>query len=113
MGKPSPSNQPQEARTRNFREVSLGFSKKITQEESRRCPQCATATCLPACPLGIDIPGFIRLLREGDTSQALERIRQQNPFPAICGRICPAPCEESCVFHADGEPIAIRDLERF
>lgn len=71
------------------------------------------ASCLPACPLGIDIPGFIRLLREGDTALALERIRKENPFPAICGRICPAPCEGSCVFHADGNPIAIRALERF
>jgi glutamate synthase (NADPH/NADH) small chain len=71
------------------------------------------ATCLPACPLGIDIPGFIRLLREGDTALALERIKKENPFPAICGRICPAPCEEACVFHTDGQPIAIRELERF
>jgi len=91
----------------------LGFIKKITQEEARRCPQCAVATCLPGCPLGIDIPGFIRLLREGETAQALERIKKENPFPAICGRICPAPCEQACVFHADGEPIAIRGLERF
>jgi glutamate synthase (NADPH/NADH) small chain len=63
--------------------------------------------------LGIDIPGFIRLLREGDTALALERIKKENPFPAICGRICPAPCEDACVFNADGEPIAIRELERF
>ncbi len=68
---------------------------------------------MPACPLGIDIPGFIRLLREGDTVLALERIKKENPFPAICGHICPAPCEQACVFHADGAPIAIRALERF
>ena len=91
----------------------MGFNKKIAQDESRRCPQCAVATCLPGCPLGIDIPGFIRLLREGDTAQALERIKKENPFPAICGHICPAPCEEACVFHTDGHPIAIRSLERF
>ena len=91
----------------------MGFNKKITLEEARRCPQCAVATCIPACPLGIDIPGFIRLLREGDAVLALERIKKENPFPAICGRICPAPCEQGCVFHADGEPIAIRGLERF
>jgi len=91
----------------------LGLNKKIAQDEARRCPQCAVATCLSGCPLGIDIPGFIRLLREGDTVLALERIKKENPFPAICGRICPAPCEQACVFHADGEPIAIRALERF
>jgi len=91
----------------------LGFSKKIAQDEARRCPQCAVATCLPGCPLGIDIPGFIRLLREGDNNLALERIKKENPFPSICGRICPAPCEEACVFYSDGHPIAIRSLERF
>jgi glutamate synthase (NADPH) small chain len=71
------------------------------------------ATCLPGCPLGVDIPGFIRFLREGDNLSACERIRKDNPFPEICGRICPAPCERVCIFHADGVPIAIRDLERF
>jgi glutamate synthase (NADPH/NADH) small chain len=68
---------------------------------------------LPGCPLGIDIPGFIRFLREGDAVQALERIKKENPFPSICGRICPAPCEEACIFFADGNPIPIRALERF
>jgi glutamate synthase (NADPH/NADH) small chain len=91
----------------------LGFNKKIAQDEARRCPQCAVAVCLSGCPLNIDIPGFIRLLREGQTGLALERIKKENPFPAICGRICPAPCEQACVFHAEGEPIAIRTLERF
>ena len=91
----------------------MGYNKKIAQDESRRCPQCAVATCLPGCPLGIDIPGFIRLLREGDATQALERIKKENPFPEICGHICPAPCENACVFYADGNPISIRNLERF
>ena len=91
----------------------MGFNKKIAQDESRRCPQCNVATCLPACPLGIDIPGFIRLLREGDTGLALERIKKENPFPAICGRVCPAPCEQACVFNAEGQSISIRALERF
>lgn len=68
---------------------------------------------MPACPLGVDIPGFIRLLREGDASLALERIKKENPFPAICGRVCPAPCEEACVLNADGQTISIRTLERF
>jgi glutamate synthase (NADPH) small chain len=63
--------------------------------------------------LGVDIPGFIRLLREDDTTAALERIRRENPFPAICSRICPAPCEPACIFHDEGSPIAVRSLERY
>ncbi|MBF0490483.1 MAG: FAD-dependent oxidoreductase, partial [Candidatus Omnitrophica bacterium] len=62
---------------------------------------------------GVDIPGFIRYLREGDSVSALEKIKKDNPFPAICGRICPAPCEGVCVFFEEGSPIAIRALERY
>ena len=76
----SPSYQPKETRVRNLREVSLGFSKKIAQDEARRCPQCAVATCLPGCPLGIDIPGFIRLLREGDTAFSPGAYQKREPF---------------------------------
>jgi len=65
------------------------------------------------CPLGIDIPGFIRLLREDDTPGALRVIRRNNPFPGICGRICPAPCESACIFNDEGAPISIRALERY
>lgn len=91
----------------------MGFTKKITSEESRRCPQCAQPFCLQGCPLGVDIPGFVRLLREADAPLALEKIKKDNPFPAICGRICTAPCEDLCVFHEEGSPIAIRSLERY
>ena len=52
-------------------------------------------------------------MREDDAAAALERIHRENPFPAICGRICPAPCEPACIFHEDGAPIAIRSLERY
>jgi glutamate synthase (NADPH/NADH) small chain len=113
MGQPKPPCQNPKERLSNTREVSLGFTKKISSEEARRCPQCAEPTCLSGCPLGIDIPGFIRFLREGDAVSALERIKQANPFPAICGRICPAPCERACIFEEDGAPIAIRTLERY
>ncbi len=71
------------------------------------------ATCLSGCPLGVDIPGFIRLLREDDALGALTRIRLENPFPAICGRICPAPCEKACIFHEEGAAVSIRALERY
>ena len=74
MGQAQPSYQPKGTRVSNLREVSLGFIKKISQEEARRCPQCQMPPCAPACPLGIDIPGFIRFLREGDATSALEKI---------------------------------------
>ena len=120
MGQPKPTCQNSQERLSNTREVSLGFTKKISTDEARRCPQCAQPTCLQAClpdrqgcPLGVDIPGFIRFLRESDAVSALERIKKDNPFPAICGRICPAPCESACIFHEEDSPIAIRALERY
>jgi glutamate synthase (NADPH/NADH) small chain len=110
---PRVQTQPGDKRIRHSREVSLGYPKKVAQEEARRCPQCSDPVCMPGCPLGIDIPRFIRYLRENDPVKALENIREKNPFPGICGRICPAPCEQSCVFIEEQAPIGIRALERF
>lgn len=69
--------------------------------------------CTFACPLGIDIPGFIRAIRENESNKALSRIKEHNLFASICGRLCPAPCEKACVFEPEGSPIGIRALERF
>jgi glutamate synthase (NADPH) small chain len=113
MGQAKSPAQPKERRLTNVHEVVLGFGKKENLEESRRCPQCAQPVCLTGCPLGIDISGFIRLLREDDAASALERILKENPFPAVCGRICPAPCERACIFEEEGQPIGIRSLERY
>ncbi len=68
---------------------------------------------MQGCPLGINIPGFIRNLREGDVGRAYEVIREQNLFPSICGRVCSAPCEVSCILTDEGSPIGIRALERY
>lgn len=114
MGQPQPAQQPKERRIKNFSEVSLGYPKAISLTESRRCPQCAQPTCMDGgCPLGIDIPGFIRLLREGDAVGALNRIKEQNILPGVCGRVCLAPCEKACVFQDQDSSIGIRALERF
>ena len=68
---------------------------------------------MKGCPLGIDIPGFIRHLREGNAAKAYTKIRDQNSLPSVCGRICTAPCEASCVLNDEGSPIGIRALERY
>lgn len=100
-------------RIKNFQEISLGLAKKSMMEEGIRCPQCPQSPCNPGCPLGVDIPAFIRLLREGDAAGALAKIRQANDLPAICGRVCMAPCEQSCVFAEQKKFIGIRALERY
>ncbi len=113
MSQPSPIRiQSVKKRIRDFREVNLGYARRSVVEEARRCPQCTQAACREACPLGVDIPLFIRFLREGDFPGALAKIREANPFPEICGRLCPAPCEAKCILHQEGFPIEIRELER-
>lgn len=113
MAQLKPSFQPAAKRVRNFQEISIGFPKKSMVDEGIRCPQCHTSPCAHACPLGIDIPGFIRLMREGDSAGALSKIREANDLPAICGRVCMAPCEKSCIFSEHKQSIAIRALERY
>ncbi len=113
MNQPTAVTQPGQKRIRNFNEVALGFSKKITLEESRRCPQCANPVCMKGCPLGINIPGFIRQLREGNWDEAQAQIKEESWLPAVCGRICSAPCEVACILNEEEAPIAIRTLERF
>ncbi len=102
-------------RIKNFQEVNLGLTKKQAMDEAHRCPQCAHPQCVQGCPLGIDIPGFIRSIREGDFICALQKIREQNSLAGICGRLCSAPCEQACFLNQEqgAQPISIRDLERF
>ncbi len=105
--------QPAAKRVKNSSEVILGFNKKQAMLEAQRCPQCSQPECVKACPLGVDIPGFIRLIREGDLAKALQKIREDNSLTGICGRLCSAPCEASCILARDGgQPIAIKHLER-
>lgn len=122
--------QPARKRIKNFKEVSLGLPKKAVLEEARRCLQGADPLSLKGCPLGIDIPAFICLLRDGHVSAALSKIKEANCFPSICGRICPAPCEGPGPFNPEdvrrGDPagrpspeagagavLGIRALERY
>ncbi len=112
MSKEIIAAQPPQKRIKNFSEVALGFSRKQATSEAMRCPQPADPAHAQRCPLGIDILGFIRLIREGNTAGALEKIREQNPLAGVCGRVCSAPCETD-PFHDENWAIAIRALERY
>ena len=114
MAQPTVKTQASEKRVKNFSEVSLGFPKRIVFEEARRCPQCVDPVCMKGCPLGVNIPGFIRSLREGDVAGAYAKIKEENCFPSVCGRICSVPCEAACILNEEGSPpIGIRALERY
>jgi glutamate synthase (NADPH/NADH) small chain len=102
-------------RIKNFFEVALGYSKEQAQKEASRCIQCKDPTCVKGCPVEIDIPAFIKLLKEGKRKEALAKIKEKNNLPAVCGRVCPQEdqCEVLCVLNKKKIPINIGALERY
>jgi glutamate synthase (NADPH) small chain len=107
--------QTPEARVRNFDEVAIGYEAQTAMEEAQRCLQCANPPCVKGCPVGIDIPAFIDLVRRGDFQGSLAKIQETNTLPAVCGRVCPQEeqCEVVCVVAKRGQPVAIGRMERF
>jgi len=102
-------------RRRSFDEVALGFSLDQAVEEASRCLNCRAKPCVSGCPVSVDIPDFISLVREQRILDAFLKVREKNSLPAICGRVCPQEnqCEGRCVLGRAGEPVAIGALERF
>ena len=107
--------QPPKERAKNYDEVPYGYSEKEAIQEARRCLQCKKPICIEGCPVEIDIPGFIRLIAEGDFRGAIEKLKEKNVLPAVCGRVCPQEdqCEKICVLAKKFESVAIGRLERF
>jgi glutamate synthase (NADPH) small chain len=107
--------QAPEVRKHNFEEVPTGYTVAMAQEEAARCLQCKKPGCVDGCPVGVDIPGFIDLISQGDFTAAIRRVWTQNALPAVCGRVCPqeTQCEGRCIVGKRGEPVAIGNLERF
>jgi glutamate synthase (NADPH/NADH) small chain len=111
---PMPKQEPK-LRIQNFDEVALGYSKEAAVREASRCLSCKKPPCIAGCPVDIDIPAFIDLVRHGDFIGAIHKIKEKNSLPAICGRVCPQEeqCEAVCVLSKKGQPVAIGRLERF
>ncbi|HOO54095.1 MAG TPA: NADPH-dependent glutamate synthase [Methanothrix sp.] len=109
-----PEQEPDERR-RNFEEVPLGYSPEMAMKEASRCLQCKSPTCIEGCPVEIDIPAFVKLIKEEKFDEAIKKIWEKNRLPAVCGRVCPqeTQCEGRCVLGKKGRPIAIGNLERF
>ncbi len=102
-------------RSRNFKEVNLGYSMADALAEAERCIMCSKAACIEGCPVAIDIPRFIKHLLVRDLDGALAVINETNLLPSICGRVCPqeSQCEAQCVVGRKLESVAIGRLERF
>jgi glutamate synthase (NADPH/NADH) small chain len=111
---PIPRQDPQ-LRAHNFDEVALGYSVDQAKREADRCLGCKKPFCVAGCPVEVDIPGFVRLIQEGDFVGGARVIKETNSLPAICGRVCPQEdqCEKLCVLAKKGAAVAIGRLERF
>jgi glutamate synthase (NADPH) small chain len=109
-----PRQDPKE-RARNFNEVALGYSSAEAKQEASRCIQCKKRNCTTGCPVGVDIPEFIKALREDNLPEAVKALKGKNSLPGICGRVCPqeSQCESTCTLNKQGAPIAIGRLERY
>ena len=102
-------------RATNFEEVCLGYNKEEALLEASRCLNCKRPRCVEACPVHIDIPGFIHALLGSGEAEAASIISRDSSLPSVCGRVCPqeTQCEGSCVLGIKGEPVAIGKLERY
>lgn len=102
-------------RNKNFKEVTLGYTKEQAMEEATRCLNCRHRPCMDGCPVGVPIPEFIQAVAKGEFEEAYQVITRENALPAICGRVCPQEhqCEGKCVRAIKGEAVGIGRLERF
>lgn len=100
-------------------EIGLGTRKAIYKPFPQAVPPAflidkrGVPPCKAACPAGVNVQGYVALIRQGKLKEALELIRERIPLPAVCGRVCPAPCEEECERGKVDDPLAIRALKRF
>ena len=106
-------------RIRNVNEVPLGFTADMAKLEAQRCLQCKNAPCVKGCPVAIDIPAFVGFILEGRYRESINKIKETNILPAVCGRVCPQEeqCQKACVVGKSHKEVAkavqIGKLERF
>ena len=112
FGRSTPTRQPVEDRLQNFHEFYTEWNDKEAQEQGSRCMNCAVPFCMSGCPLGNLIPDFNDLVYKNQWEGALKELHSTNNFPEFTGRICPAPCEASCVLNINQDPVTIEYIEK-
>jgi glutamate synthase (NADPH/NADH) small chain len=106
-------------RVKNIREVPFAYTPDQARAEALRCLACKNEPCVSGCPVGVDVPRFLRLVEEGDFRGAIRAIKETNLLPAICGRVCPqeSQCQENCMVakvHKDlGFAVSVGKIEAF
>jgi glutamate synthase (NADPH/NADH) small chain len=110
-GRELPRRRPVPVRLRDWKEVYEPFPEDATRQQGARCMDCGIPFCHDGCPLGNLIPEWNDLVYRDDWPEAMERLHSTNNFPEFTGRLCPAPCEASCVLGINEDPVTIERIE--
>ncbi len=105
-------DRPVEERAKHWREFSEPHPKEQLEAQASRCMDCGIPFCHQGCPLGNLIPEWNDLVHRGRMDEARARLAETNNFPEVTGRVCPAPCEASCVLNIEETPVTIKEIER-
>ena len=111
-GRRPPERRPTGERVGDYRELYQRWPEAAAREQGGRCMDCAVPFCHTGCPLGNVIPEFNHFVYLGDWERALRTLLSTNNFPEFTGRICPAPCEASCVLSINSDPVTIEYIEK-
>jgi glutamate synthase (NADPH/NADH) small chain len=106
-----PHSRPIDVRLRDWQEVYLAESESDMRQQGARCMDCGIPFCHQGCPLGNLIPEWNDLVYRNRWQTAIERLHATNNFPEFTGRLCPAPCEGSCVLGINDDPVSIKSIE--
>ena len=111
-GRQPPDRRPVGERLNDYRELYTRWPEATARQQGGRCMDCAVPFCHTGCPLGNVIPEFNHFVYQGDWQGALHTLLSTNNFPEFTGRICPAPCEASCVLSINSDPVTIEYVEK-
>ncbi|MFP6625649.1 MAG: glutamate synthase subunit beta [Deltaproteobacteria bacterium] len=111
-GRETPGREEPGERLQHYREFDAKLSEGALKDQGARCMDCGIPFCHNGCPLGNLIPDWNDLIYRGHWQEAIEALHATNNFPEFTGRICPAPCEESCVLNINDDPVTIKLIER-
>ena len=108
----TPESRATEKRVRDWKEVYLPFAEEKLRTQGARCMDCGVPFCLDGCPLGNLIPEWNDMVYRDQWRDAIDRLHRTNNFPEFTGRLCPAPCEGSCVLGINEPPVTIKQIEK-
>ena len=106
-----PHSRPVQLRVQDWKDVYLPTPEKDVRDQGSRCMDCGIPFCHQGCPLGNQIPDWNDLVYRHRWQAASERLHATNNFPDFTGRLCPAPCEGSCVLGINDDPVTIKNIE--